>query len=110
MDDYFSMERSTDVPEVNVSNVNASVLLDVLGIQVGDLFEDRCCGWLPGEDFLGRVLVAASLSPVDTGIPAIRVGNVINCGRPEGYVNERLEMLRSVAEYAVAHRLGVSWA
>lgn len=96
-------------PEVNVSNVNAATLLDVLGIQVGAEFEDRCCGVMPADEFLGRVLVARALNPADAGVPVIQVGNVVDCGRAEGYVDERLEQLQSVAEFATSKGLQVSW-
>lgn len=108
-DGWVSPVQLVEDPEVNVSNANASTLLDVLGIQVGERFEDRCCGMLDAEDFLGRVLVARAVNPVDAGVPAVSEGNFIDCGRSEGYVDVRLEQLQVVAEFAVRAGLRVHW-
>lgn len=115
-------------PEVNVSNINARDLLDVLGIEVvdGDLW-----GTLSAEDFEGRVLMALAVAPVSAErlTEEAKAGQVtfgpngvgidpsgeakgatfILCGRPEGYVQERLESLREVAAFAREHGLDVTW-
>ncbi|WP_082921137.1 MULTISPECIES: hypothetical protein [unclassified Rhodococcus (in: high G+C Gram-positive bacteria)] len=96
-----------DVPDLNVSNANAATLLDVLG------FSGECSGACSAEDFLGRVLTAEALSPQDAGVPAHQVGaspRVIDCGRRAGYIQERLEELRVIAEWARAHDRRVQWA
>lgn len=107
--EFFRLVEANAAPEINVSNSNAAELLDVLGIAVGEDFSDRCAGSLPGEDFLGRVLIALAVAPADAGVPAVRDGNVISCGRSEGYVQDRLGSLREVAEHAAARGLLVVW-
>ena len=96
-------------PEVNVSNVNAVQILDVLGILVGESFSDRCSGIMSAEDFLGRVLIADAVQLEDAGVPAVQTGNLVECGREEGYLNARISELRPVAEYAAAHQLEICW-
>ena len=97
-------------PEVNVSNVNAVEVLDVLGIMVGEDFSDRCAGSMDAELFLGRVLMASAVQLVDAGVPVTQNGNMIYMGRAEGYLNSRVEELRAVADYSVKHNLEVCWA
>jgi hypothetical protein len=92
-------------PEVNVSNVNARLLLDMLGLDSID-----CVGTLSGIDMLGRVLMAQGASVVDAGIPVTQTGNVIDCGREEGYADNRFIEIEAVARYAVEHNLDVSWS
>ena len=108
--------------EVNMSNSNAAVVCATLGI---DLEEWGWCGSLPAADFLGRVLIAPAVSPVDAGVPAHRLqpgdsagvfGTVveggptfIECGRREGYTQERLDQLRELADWAIAHNAEISF-
>lgn len=126
---YLSEVQSEgSAPSVNVSNMNARDLLDVLGIEVvdGDLW-----GTMSAEDFEGRVLMALAVAPVSAerlteqakagqvvigpegiGIDPSREAEgatFVLCGRPEGYVQERLESLREVATFAREHGLEVSW-
>lgn len=113
-DGHLSAEPQSPEPELNVSNANAATLLDVLGIGVPsgedeETAEDRYCGVMAAEDFLGRVLIAQALSPVDAGVPATRSGNWVDGGRAEGYVNDRLDRLRTVASRAVELGVPVTW-
>ena len=125
-------------PEVNLSNGNASEMLDNLGIQVGEDFAERCIGSMPAEDFKGRVLMALALCPADEGMPAYKLGSeeapahfgfiadalegkaqaeaegregvtVWQCARREGYTQEMLGYLLEVAEYAQAQGREVVW-
>lgn len=100
---------SISAPELNVSNVNATVLFDVLGF-VG-AFEDHSAGSLAGTDFMGRVLVAAAVNPVDAGVPVSvsSNNNFVNCGRSKGYVDERLLELENIAVHAIKHNQNVIW-
>lgn len=90
--------------EINMSNTNAHRVCETLGI---NLEEEGWCGSLPAQDFLGRVLLALAIQPADEGIPAHEVptGGVrwVECGRSEGYLQERLGQLRELADWAVAH-------
>lgn len=102
-------EVITDLPAaedlaVNMSNSNAAVVCAALGI---DLDELGWCGSLPARDFLGRILIALAVNPSDAGRPATvdaapGRATFIDCGRPEGYVEERLGWLRALADWAVA--------
>ncbi|MFE6714043.1 hypothetical protein [Streptomyces sp. NPDC057695] len=90
------------VEEVNMANANAARVLDVLGY-------DELAGDAEADDFLGRVLVALALVPADTGRPPTAEGRFVDCGRRAGYVLERLEDLRVLAEEARASGLPVYW-
>lgn len=95
-----------DIAEVNVSNVNAVTILNVLGFTE----DSELSGSMNAEDFLGRILVASAINPSDAGLPAVTEGMVTFCGREEGYVEDRLAELRTVADYAIAHKLEVVWS
>lgn len=97
-------------PELNVSNVNAVELLDMLGYMVGEPFEERSCGQLTAEEFAGCVLVADGLSVEDPGVPAVVEGNSVFCGRAPGYLNTRITDLRKLSEYALEHSYMVAWS
>lgn len=88
--------------EVNMANANATRVLSVLGY-------DELAGNAEADDFLGRVLVALALVPVDAGRPATAEGRFVDCGRRVGYVQERLEELRELAEGARLRGLPVYW-
>jgi hypothetical protein len=98
--------------EVNMSSANAVVVCAALGI---DLEEEGWCGSLPAADFLGRILVALAVSPTDAGVPTHELprepGQVrwIECGRREGYTQERLAQLRELADWAISHQAEISF-
>jgi hypothetical protein len=96
--------------DVNMSNSNAATVCAALGL---DLNELDWCGTLPAEDFLGRILVALAVSPVDAGVPVHEVpgpgARFIECGRPEGYTQQRLGQLRELADWAVANKATVTF-
>lgn len=123
----FDADLLTACPEaedlaVNMSNSNAAQVCRTLGI---DLEEWGWCGSMSAQDFLGRVLVALAIEPADAGIPAHQLlpgdsagifGTVaeggptfIECGRREGYTQERLSQLRELADWAVAHNAEISF-
>jgi hypothetical protein len=98
---------AVELPSVNVSNQNAGHLLDLLGLtdREGDLV-----GHAAADDFLGRVLIAQGLNPTDAGVPVTEDGNIVDCGRPAGYADTRLDELRTVAEAARRRGVTVQWA
>ena len=133
---YNQTTQSFSEEEFNCSNLNASGLLDLLGIQVGEAFEERCCGSMSAEDFLGRVLMAQAIMPADEGLPVYKMtgaeaeghsgllgallGGVAQAeaegqagptiwsgGRSAGYFDERLAQVRELAEEVKA--LGDDW-
>lgn len=105
-----SVSDDDTVTELNVSNVNAAALLDTLGIYADNPQENRLCGSLDAEAFMGRVLIAQAISPVDAGIPATTSGMVTDCGRPEGYIDDKLIQLESIAQIAMERGVSVVWA
>lgn len=96
-------------PEVQMSNGNAVTILDVLGIKVGEDFSDRCSGSISVEDMKGRILMAQAINPTDEGSATIAVGNVVDCGRPEGYTDGKLFSLLEVVEFAEANNVDIVW-
>lgn len=74
--------------DVDVSQANARELLGVLGhVDVTDDGPEPL--WFDTEaasSFLGRVLVAQAVLPVDAGLPLVRTVRVSDCGRPAGYM------------------------
>lgn len=108
--DYAYVQPAIAEPECQMANGNAVALFDALGLIEEDAdFSDYCCGSLPAKDFLGRVLMAQAVAPVSAEIPTYREGNIITGGRREGYVQERLEQLREVAEWAIKNDREVVW-
>ncbi len=94
-----------DIPEINLSNSNARRILDALGLNSDDL-----SGSGTAEDFLGRCLIALALEPADAGVPPVQDGNVIDCGRPAGYLQTRLTELHALAVWCAGQGRAVSWA
>lgn len=112
---YLDAIQAETTHEVNISNINARFILSHLGFEGGEDGERDLAGNLDAEDFLGRVLLAAAISPVDEGIPTHILPSTggmtaVDCGRRAGYLHEVLDSLRTVAEDAI--RLGeqVYWA
>ncbi|MFB6885812.1 hypothetical protein ACFCY8_33830 [Streptomyces noursei] len=101
------LDPAGDAPEVNLANTNARRVLDVLGLadEFGDL-----TGSAAAEDFLGHCLVALALEPADAGVPAVQDGRFIDCGRPAGYLQDRLTELHDLALWCAARGRSVSWA
>ncbi|KQP62922.1 hypothetical protein [Nocardioides sp. Leaf285] len=126
-DEYCDADRAADgsgfimtingveIPEINVSSLNAGHLIDdVLGIERDFT---HCSAGLVGamsaEQFLGRVLMAMAIQPSDAGVPAHAVGGPgatwINCGREPGYDQRVLSHLHEVATWAAANGRDVHW-
>lgn len=111
-----SLRVSDDEPEVRLSIFNASEMLETLGIQVGEDFEDCWSGSLPADDFKGRVLMALALVPTDEGMPAHLLTpegsegvQIWQAERPAGYAQSRLAQLLEVAEFALSQGREVAW-
>lgn len=92
--------------EVNVSMVNAVDVFDALGIE-GEARTEG--GLMSAEEFEGRVLMALAVAPVSAERPTITEGRLVDCGRPEGYLQGVLERLRAVAQWAREREVDVSW-
>lgn len=118
-------EAVGELPEVNVSVYNAMTLLDALGVDyryepTEDEREHDCLGLagvelvggLDAQDFMGRVLTALAVAPQSAEVPAhaaVGAPNVVNCGRREGYLQEKLVALHEVAQFAADHGRDVQW-
>lgn len=103
-----TIEEVDETPESQMSNSNAVVVLDALGIMNDMPFEDRCSGTMAASYFLERVLFAHQ-SVIDTGRSTEQVGNLITMERPAGYITEKLDELEAVAIYAMERDLKVCW-
>lgn len=101
-------------PYVNASNINAHFILETLGLY------DQNHGSLDASDFLGRVLLAQAVAPIDEGVPAYHMNELdasgapmgatmINGGRYPGYLQARLEELEHLATFAIANNSEVLW-
>jgi len=127
-------------PEVNVSVFNAVHMLGLLGIETtNEHGEIDLCGSMSGEDLMGRVLMASAVNPADAGVAASAVRyqdgestpmsvaeatstsavavaveqrslTVIDCGRREGYSEDRLADLRELAQFCITTGRTVQWA
>lgn len=110
-------QYALEIPEVNVSSVNAPVLLRLLGLPVasnGDHY-----GQVDGVDLAGRVLVALALEHLappeeEGGQDVATLGasgtRVVEVGRPDGWAQDRLRQIEQVARWAVAFDRPVRWA
>ena len=134
---YNKTTQSFSEAEVNLSNLNASGLLDLLGVQVGEAFEERCCGSMSADDLLGRVLIAQAINPADEGLPVYKMtgaeagnhsgllGGLLDGvaqaeaegrpgpsiwfgGRSAGYYDQRLVWSRELADEVIS--LGEGWS
>ena len=98
-------------PEVQMSNLNASEVFPLLGI---DLEESYWCGSMSADDFKGRVLLALALAPEDMGREAEPMGHAvlgigIRAPREVGYTQARLAKMLEVADLALARGTEVCW-
>lgn len=93
-----------DAPTLNVSNSNARMLFNNLGLY------EEATGDLVGRITPTDLLIAIACSnPMDDATPDFvskRAGGplMIDCGHPHGYVRDRFEDLKKVARFA--HEVG----
>lgn len=96
-------------PELNVSNDNAALLLERLGLDPADYQG----GDIDADDLLGRAMVGnigrddGGVTAADTTVPG-RV-KFIDCGISSGYFADRLAALVEVATYADTKGVRVQW-
>lgn len=128
---FVVVHSSTDTePSLDVGVRHAMLLLRALGL-VAELGADDVhepppggppapapggdtplVGELPAEQMLGRVELALALAPADPGVPVRDLnaaGTVVDCGRPAGYLQDRLRDLREVALFARDQARDVIW-
>jgi hypothetical protein len=96
-------------PELNVSNTNAALLLERLGLDPAD-----CEGGdIDADDLLGRAMVG-NIGRDDSGVTAAEIRapgqlTMIDCGVRPGYFDDRLSVLVEVATYAKTKEVRVQW-
>lgn len=110
----FSAQRGSDFVEmiegVNLSNANAGLILDHLGLR-DELSE--LAGECDAADLRGRILVAQGLVPADEGVPATTHATDtrwVDAGRRPGYTEATLQRLEALAEQAQVVGAKVVWA
>ena len=99
---------NTNLDGLNVSNANGMSILNALGI------EPDYCGSIDPSDLKGRCLEALVLAD-DSGFPSqTTIGangaTMVDCGRREGYLADRLQTLIEVADQAISLGTDVTWA
>lgn len=97
------VEYDREVSEVQLSNTNAYMLLESLGL-TGKIF-----GQIPSEEFAGRVLLAMALLPSDDGMETFQEGNIVYGGRQPGYTQVKLAKLIELSNWAMKHKAEVTW-
>lgn len=95
-----------EAPQVDLTGANAGNLLRIIGLyeEGGDMV-----GSLSGAEFAGRVAQARVRERMDAGVPAKQTGVMIDCGRTPGYVQERLDQLQAVGNFAWDKGVSVTW-
>ncbi|MEU6331616.1 hypothetical protein ABZ851_30695 [Streptomyces sp. NPDC047049] len=96
------------VPDVNIHNGTARLLLPLLGLPAADGTDDAY-GDLPAGDFVGRVLMALALAPQGAGPRAERSGSTFVDHVP-GHLRMRLDDLLHMAQWCVTHGRRVTWS
>lgn len=96
--------------EVNIANGNARAVLSALGLL--ELCEDELFGETTAQDMLDRIVLAHAADDrgSDTLVEAgDGLATMVHCGRPAGYLAERLAALTIVAEQAKSLGRMVVW-
>jgi len=99
---------------VNISNSNASDLLDMLGFRDAETGELEWAGSVPSPDMRARILVARALGS-DVGIPAAtttgaRGATMHDFGRRVGYFADVLTRLDVLLDACDRHDRDISWS
>jgi hypothetical protein len=102
--------EAQESPSVNVSGVNAALLLQALGYR--EPFDSGpLVGSAAAEEFGGRVLTALALAPADDGAPWHETSpRFTDCGRWPSYLQDRLEHLHELADWCAQHHRAIQWA
>lgn len=100
-----SIDWNDEISYVNMANSNAGFVLNAIGLFDGELY-----GEVLATEFRARVNralwpefgVDPGTTPTEYGGPGTGQCRVVNCGRPEGYLQARLRSLLDLAERAIA--------
>lgn len=98
------LHDASGTAEVNMSNLNARNVIEALGLKF-----DGNGGALDPRDLMARIDIALSIAPTSAEIPTVEYGKMTVCGRPEGYLQDRLQDLLRVCEDAVKLNRKVVW-
>lgn len=99
------LNDASGTTEVNMSNRNAFAVLDALGLSY-----DGNGGEIDPRDLMARIDIVLAVSPASDAVPTVQHGNMTVCGRPEGYVQNKLNEILRVCEDAVEMNRNVVWA
>lgn len=100
------IDDTVDAPWVNMSNFNASSVLEVLGVDIED---SGYSGVFDPDDLLARVNIGLAVAPESAERLTYAEGNMVIGGRKEGYVQDRLHDVIEVAEHAKRMGREVVW-
>jgi hypothetical protein len=89
---------------LNVSNTHAVLILGALGLDASDP-----CGEADANTLMALCALYCATSMQDLGVPSEQHGNVITCGRREGYLDERIAELGRIAAVAADAGVEVYW-
>lgn len=97
--------------QMNLANGNAAELLTLLGFDGDELYAGVC----DAGELLGRLLVTDALlepSPEKLEMVSKEPGRatLVDLGRPEGYLNDKVARLAVLARWALQHDAEVCWA
>lgn len=100
-------ERVWSECELNVSNRNASLLLDHLGFKPDPEF--GLCGRIAARELKEKCVLHSAVGGVfdDDGFKSARTGNMIDCALPAGYFADRVRVLERLADECLAR--GWEW-
>ncbi len=90
-------------PSVSASTVLTTLrALDIDPEQIRTLGEE-CCGTFDPRELLGRCVMARIVEPLaDDGMPSLRSGNFVLCGKRPGFFADMYEQIAVVCEQAIA--------
>lgn len=114
-DDWFFV--SGEVPTFNIANGNAHSVLGALGLVSPESALSRdpfdtaeLVGFADAKQVLGTALLYLAVEPEDSGLVSYETtGNHLggiqsfDCGRREGYIQEKLIEIVKICEWAIAH-------
>lgn len=86
--------------ELNVSNSNAAHILTALGFDPNFNNAEPIQVW-EFDAAINRFFKSDIAEVIDGEKPSVRQGNIIDCGRREGYLTDRIEVCRIMTEEAI---------
>lgn len=103
-----AVHDTSDAPYVNMSSKNAVDVFSTLGVNL--MTADDWAGTFDAADLYGRITLALGVTDESLPTDDVTYGNVVECGRRQGYVQDKLQELRTVVEYAQQRGRLVCWS